>query len=743
MKKPRLFPFAPAAMAGAVFAVAGAVAPCRADADLPFKKADAVPFAIPSPIHAATEAEDMALVRQRLRDSLLAGLDAKATTEAAQKWLALLRPDGSFPDQDYADTDRENWKAEKHLPRLVTIAQAVYLPGAPLASQAAAKEKLVAGLVYWLKADPQNTNWWQNEIGVPKQIGALLILMGSDAPQALQDQGIALMKRSNTAKMTGQNLVWTAQITIMRGCLSSDAALVGAMYDRMWQEVRYAGPNEEGIQRDASFHQHGALLYSGGYGAGFTSDVARFQDYARGTRWALPPEKENILEAYVLDGQQWMVRGTQWDWGVTGRELIRAGKSAGGLLQPVEILAKTIGPRQKELAQFAARLKNPKDAPPLVGNRHYYQSDYMAHSRAGYLASTRMYSTRIINTDGYTNGENKTSHHLADGATFLAHTGQEFVGIYPVWDWHRIPGTTIEQNTPLEPKRVNHRGTTRFVGGVSDGMYGATAMDLASGDLTAKKAWFYFDDEIVCLGAGITCPTANPVYTSLNQTLLSGPVKTSQGGTAAELPTGDRDITNAAWIWHDGMGYVFAQPTTAHVKNEVQTGSLSLLGPWSSDPISKPVFSVWINHGPQAQKAAYAYTVLPNNKDVAQTAAYAKAPTVQITSNTPEKQAVWHSGLGVLMAAFRTSGGQASGGPLTVGADAPCLLMVRKTGQTLRLAVSNPMNEPLTVHVSVNLPLRGDGAQPASGKKSSVLTVVLPGGLDAGKSVVREFALGK
>ena len=435
-----------------------------------------------------------------------------------------------------------------------------------------------------------------------------------------------------------------------------------------------------------------------------------------------------------------MVRGTQWDWGVTGRELIRAGKSAGGLLQPVEILAKSSGPRQKEFEAMAARLKSAPDAPPLVGNRHYYLSDYMTHSRAGYLASTRMFSTRTLNTDGYINGENKTSHHVADGAMFLAHTGQEFVGIYPVWDWHRIPGTTVEQNTPLEPKRVNHRGTTRFVGGVSDGMVGGAAMDLASGELQAKKAWFYFDDEIVCLGAGITCPTPNPVYTSLNQTLLSGPVKTSQAGVSASVPTGDRDIPNAAWVWHDGMGYVFGKPVTAHVKNETQTGSLSLLGPWSSDPVSKSVFSVWIDHGPQAQNATYSYTVLPNSRDAAQTAAYAQSPTVQITSNTPEKQAVWHERLGVLMAAFRVPG-QASGEKLTVGVDAPCLLMARKMGQTLRLAVSNPMNEPLTVHVSVNVPLRGDGAQPAADKKSTLVTVVLPGGLDAGKSVVREFSL--
>ena len=54
-------------------------------------------------------------------------------------------------------------------------------------------------------------------------------------------------------------------------------------------------------------------------------------------------------------------------------------------------------------------------APPLVGNRHFWRADFMAHHRPGYYASARMHSKRIASTDGPANSEGLLSHHLADG----------------------------------------------------------------------------------------------------------------------------------------------------------------------------------------------------------------------------------------------------------------------------------------------------------------------------------------
>ena len=92
----------------------------------------------------------------------------------------------------------------------------------------------------------------------------------------------------------------------------------------LFAEIHVAAPGHEGIQADASFHQHGAVLYAGGYGAAFTDDCTRWVEFTQGTRFAPSPEQIQLLERYVLDGQQWMVRGKIYDYGVVGREIVRA-----------------------------------------------------------------------------------------------------------------------------------------------------------------------------------------------------------------------------------------------------------------------------------------------------------------------------------------------------------------------------------------------------------------------------------
>ena len=59
---------------------------------------------------------------------------------------------------------------------------------------------------------------------------------------------------------------------------------------------------------------------------------------------------------------------------------------------------------------------------------------------------------------------------------------------------------------------------------MSDGNYGLAAFDLVRDGLTARKSWFFFDDEYACLGAGITCGSDNLVATTINQCNLVGDV---------------------------------------------------------------------------------------------------------------------------------------------------------------------------------------------------------------------------
>jgi chondroitin AC lyase len=675
----------------------------------------------------ADTSSDVDTVRQRLYDSLLKLPDSvrDRVHEPAAEALASMHADGSWPDQIYTDTDRNNWKCLQHLPRTFDMARAARSPGTSPAESKRYLDASTRALSYWLKVDPHNTNWWHNEIGVPQLVGWTLVLLGDDAPPEIKSRGIEVMRRSKWDKWTGQNLVWGCGIQIMRGCLEHDAVECQQGFRRMWDEVRIVTDYGDGIQPDFSFHQHGPLLYSGGYGEAFTADTTRFLVLARDTPFSIPPEKLRILQSYVLDGQQWMLRGRQWDYGVEGRELVRKGKDAGGVVPAIDALATLPGDRAAEMAAFAKRLHDDPAAPPLSGNRHFWCSDYMVHERPGYFTSARMYSARTLNTDGFINGENKKSHHLADGATYIFLTGREYREIFPVWDWRRIPGTTIEQNTPLDPKKVNHKGKTTFVGGVSDGMYGCATMDLASGELTAKKSWFYFDDEFVCLGTDIRCDSANPVFTSLTQCLLNGPVRAST--QQDDVSRGDRTLAGARWVWHDSVGYVFPTPTDVHLRNDGQTGSWREINPLSDEPITKDVFSLWLDHGSHASGASYAYIVVPA-VDAVKTGEIAAKLPLEILSNTSAVQAVRDPGLELTEAVFRESGSIRSG-EIMISVDRPCAILMKVDGTKARLAVSNPENKPATMTVTF------------AGKPEARETVELPGGLDAGRSVVRTVSL--
>jgi chondroitin AC lyase len=107
---------------------------------------------------------------------------------------------------------------------------------------------------------------------------------------------------------------------------------------------------------------------------------------------------------------------------------------------------------------------------------------------------------------------------------------------------------------------------------VSDGIYGTAAMKVdvdTPASIHAHKAWFFFDDEMVALGAGISSTSSAAVNTTLNQCLRHGDV-IADGQT---VPPGRRTLQHLSWVLHDGVGYVFPQKPTASISTGTRNGS--------------------------------------------------------------------------------------------------------------------------------------------------------------------------
>jgi chondroitin AC lyase len=688
----------------------------------------------------------IALIRERYISSVLpAGpVQTKNLKDLSAQYTETLGSDGTWSDVDYQSVARSNWSAADHLNRTLVMAKAAAFDRKAGHTDQATDANVLRALKHWTSRDYHNPNWWWNEIGIPRLAGEIALLMQLQLSSDELSKVVEIMKRSDWRRVpwTGANLTWGVGIEIVRGCLEENADTLAEGHDRMYQEISFVSPVEEGIQQDYSFRQHGAQLYNGGYGLAYAVDVGRFVAFGWGTGFQIPPDRMATLGSYLLDGQQWLVRGDVIDYSTVGREITRKGKavvrarstgsrnslvgSGDSLPGVIAMLAGLATPRQKELTAFSARLQQRKDAPEFTGNKHFWCSNFMVHRRKGFSTSVKMLSNRMRNGEEV-NQEGKKSEHLSDGVNLLYLTGDEYKDIFPVWGWTKLPGTTAIQGT-LEiggENPIHARGETAFVGGVSEGEYGMAAMDLARGKLTAKKAWFFFDDGYLCLGAGIylSGERGYSVVTSVNQTLLAGNVRTNR--SKRPLAGGSHSYADGriAWIYHDRVAYVPGQGSRISLTVGTQTGAWSEIGTGSSKTVSRPVFSLWIDHGYTPRAARYQYSVLPG-ASLDQVSARARKPVMRVLSNEEDVQAVWNSEREVFLGVFRKSAFVVT--PIgQIEVNHSCMLLVRKVEGGWKIAASNPENQPLTLQVGVG---------------TSRAAVELPGGNAAGSSITSTLA---
>ena len=638
------------------------------------------------------------------------------------RWIGAQRTDGAWDDIPYEAKDRMLWPPIEHLDRLAALASAFASDGYPADKRAALEQAFTRGFDFWTETDPKSSNWWYNEIGAPQSLYRTMLLAEPLLTDGRVEKGCALLARAKLG-MTGQNLVWLAENVIGRACLQRDAALMAEAFKRIEAEIVVT--EGEGIQPDFSFHQHGAQLYSGGYGNGFAGAGPRFALLAQGTPFAFAPEKIRIMENYLLDGQQWMIRGRQFDYSACGREPTRpdSGKVGAYAANAQTLLALDAATRRAELERFAVRIQNP--ATPLTGHRHFWRADYTTHHTPAWMVSVRMTSTRLLQTEEV-NSENMIGEHLSDGVMYLYPTGDEYRNIFPVWDWKRLPGITVEHDRPHKKVDNRRRGARAFAGGVTDGTDGVSAMDFERDGLTARKAWFFIGDAVVCLGTGITSTNAYRVLTSINQCLAQGAVtiKRADGGTA--VLTAPEKIESPAWVHHGGIGYVFLDADTSiGVGASSQTGNWKRIStPQSPDPVSMDVFSLWINHGKQPQNASYAYVATPQ-QDATTLDAFAQTLPVRVLANTPQTQAIATTDNNTLQIAFYEAATISAGANWnTITTDTPCLLILKRDGNALTATVSNPLN-------------KGGRVRLTAGDRSCEIT--FPDGQQAGSSVSARF----
>lgn len=664
----------------------------------------------PSICTSALQNDDFDILMKKIRDGV-------AENPNIDKALELYDDvQGCFIDIDYARRDRTNWMPLIHVDRLYDFVFAYTHPKNSYYQNEDLYHKIVKGLEYWHHRNPHCNNWWYNQIAEPQKLGILLIQMRvgkRQIPEVLETKVLQRMRKDggHPARWTGANRTDIALHWIYRACLQKNDVDLKTAVENVYSPLSYTV--KEGFQHDNSYFQHGVQLYIGGYGDEILKGVTQVALYTKGTKYALDDERIQFLRHFMCGTYYQVIRGQYMLFDVLGRGVSRNNgtqKSHAALfakrmleLDPAHI---------DEYNAIIARLEGKKSAnygiKPL--HTHYFRGDYALHVRPHYTFDVRMVSNRTMRCE-YGNGENLKTYFMSDGCTNIVTEGDEYARIFPVWNWNRIPGVTAPQLDTI-PRTVidwQTKGTSVFAGGVSDSLYGVSVYSYldtyADINTAAKKSWFFFDDEIICLGAGVNSTAGVPVCTTINQCLLSKKeVILSQSKKQSMVKEGDFVYDSPEWVLHNGIGYVFPAGGNLFLSKKIQTGSwYSINHTESKNEQQQEVFTLGFNHGCNLRNATYAYIVVPGIHSVRKMNHYRKSP-VEILANTDSMQIVRHTKLGIWQMVFYKEG-TFRNGELSVSVDKACALMI-KDGHSgnAELHIADPGQTQSCIKVELLIP---------------------------------------
>lgn len=573
----------------------------------------------------------------------------------------------------------------------------------------------------------------------------------------------AYLSSSRGKPETGANLMWKCHILLLTGILRREQEWIDWANSQIPTMLRYSHAiqipgmgkmYDDGFYPDGSFIQHYTFAYTGGYGKHFLSILAGDLFAFRGQDCLLIPEEDRdflfkmVREAYL----PLLYKGHLMDV-CRGREPSRywcQDDAAGALiLRALLYLSEALPQEQKR--ELEGRLKEQLSLPetkeklfydfhpsaeyyaspslaerlraldasetpmaaPLAGHYNFGVMCKPVHRTARYAFAVSMYSKNIACYEKLMMESNRF-WHMSDGATYLyTGSGSGYSGDYYVAaDMQRLAGTTVERS----PERENDpyyswylleaRNVYAFAGGAALGNAGIAGQQYRGQGkgkertLEVRKSWFMFENEIVCLGSGISSPTDDPVETIvLNDRLNEGKTGfrlfTGEGELCLEEGAETTVFTDRLFVSQDpdeqGNGYLFPGGTQVHLLLEHRRGS------WNSTKLNPEHISentyltVWLSHSSHPAEACYAYAILPACSEQEWQEA-AEMPRFSILENSMNAHAVKSLREGLLGVNFWQEAPYVCAG-IECSTQASVLLREEKEPGRKTLAVADPTKQ--------------------------------------------------
>lgn len=661
--------------------------------------------------------------------------------------------EGFWEDIDYQGNNLAAWEPAQHWRRLHELAWDYRYNKNDGSYSEKRLRQIQKGIDFWIQHAFSCSNYWWNAIGVPLDMGRVLILVGEENLPAPMLNAVLEKMRLGIKEdyydyhgvATGQNLLWLATVHLYTAVFENDEAALKRAFNEIQKEIAYNPA--EGIQLDESFHQHGNQYYSFGYGRVFTLYIAQLAYLANNTQFEFPIEKIEQISRFILDGQQWIMYKEVVDYNAKGRTISREKVSTDVLLWAAEMMVNIDGERKDEYIKLIQDYDALNQSQYFRGNKHFWYSDLMVHKRPQYYMSVKMASKRIIATE-ILNGENLQGYYLSNGINCLYRSGKEYKGIFPLWDWKKLPGLLAEQDDqPLPVDKQYYDGVnTAFVGGVSNGQYGFAVYDYEKRDkLSAKRAWFFFDDEIVHLVSGLQYVGEGTLFQSINQCLAQSAVswKIDEEVKSTEDPF--QVSTNTSWVHHDSIGYVIPEYLKTHISVEERKKSWKEINANIHKEVQKKIFTLGIDLGNRLSVPdSCHYIILPNVSAENMNETIQDLGYIKLLANNAQIQAIHHQKLQQFHIAFHQPTHILLDSHFNLSVSHPVLVLIeKKDDKRFDISLSNPMNKGLEVIMTIDKHVSCKDCFWSKEKEESLIKFSILDDKYAGKTITKTLILNE
>lgn len=640
--------------------------------------------------------------------------------------------------------------------RLLSMARVYNLPGGEFKGNADLNSTIIESLELlnqqYYKTDVQEFgNWWNWQVGIPKNINDILLLMGSNVNNELLKQyinatryfvpnpthfseglGAGSSSSPKPFETTGANRIDNARVVLIRSVLENNENEFKTAIDAIIPVIDYVD-DSDGFYIDDSFLQHKDIPYTGTYGNELIKGLGMMLGAIEESDISFSNNFSNIYPIIFNSFSPLMIDGRMMDF-VNGRAISRVSgqnhKIGHSVIESMLLYVESAKENDKDKLksliktqilndtfldyfgsvtsintyQLAQNIVSDDSVLLLNYHKEHHQfpaMDRVVHHRDTWSFGIAMHSNRVGNYE-CVNGENLKGWYTSDGMNYL-YNGQRdhYTGYFAIVDPYQLAGTTVLDEVrdncsgQRSEQRDGRQDLIEWSGGTSLEGYGVAGFDFTNYNdlLKAKKSWFMFDDEIVALGSNIKNNSSSNARTIIeNRKIECGSEIEINNVKYIRNPNFAGELRNLEIKVPNQINpisYVVLGSNNTTIEIKENKGKWSDIGT-GYGALSNCFVTASINH--EMMNDSYQYMIIPNasNKE-------GSAVAIEIIRNDSIAHAVNHKKLNILTANFWKPG---SAGMVT--ALTPLSIMIKKKGDDIKISVSDPMHSQQPIKFVLN-----------------------------------------